>query len=433
MEEEKIENDAASKPLIEVKKTSELLQINTQVPDSNNEAAKPDISGLELLSNSIVEYENCRSKSEVKYEDDNGDVLNGIAHMTIKDKESEMFPKTIDDNLGGLNLLCALAEQRFVEEVLEKRAESDEYKKPEVDDNKTAHVDKADAYADDDAEMDLEREKLIVLKKVTDERELDFDFCAISKKTERLKADCTCDDDKPRKKPDRDWSPSFLSEVERNMAKLADIHRQYTEQMRSECGDCTRKRNRSPSPPLLDKMDNPVRYRTSPELLRPPTLCAVTPTTPKPEKRRSCDSTPEKISSSKKRKVGRPKKLLSAPGLRIATETIVAKKPKSKNGLVSFLLAAKNRLQNGVVDSPPRFVEEKVKVKSKPKVKSISKSKREELKKKKHKISKIRPKLKAEPKMKKEVQEEEECSEWEVSMPVEEEIEVRADNRVENF
>ncbi|XP_046425397.1 uncharacterized protein LOC124182332 isoform X1 [Neodiprion fabricii] len=57
-------------------------------------------------------------------------------------------------------------------------------------------------------------------------------------------------------------------------------------------------------------------------------------------------------SASKKRKVGRPRKLMCASGsIRHLTETIVAKKPKSKASLVSYLLAAKNRhLQNKLVN-----------------------------------------------------------------------------------
>ena len=53
----------------------------------------------------------------------------------------------------------------------------------------------------------------------------------------------------------------------------------------------------------------------------------------------SSSSTSSTSSSSKKRKVGRPKKHFSATGREIATETIVAKKPKSKSSLVGLLLS----------------------------------------------------------------------------------------------
>lgn len=76
----------------------------------------------------------------------------------------------------------------------------------------------------------------------------------------------------------------------------------------------------------------------------------------------SSQSSVATLGSSKKRKVGRPKKLLSTPGSHIATETIVAKKPKSKNSLVGYLLAAKSKLnmpqnKGGIIYSktnPPR-------------------------------------------------------------------------------
>ncbi|KAK1119041.1 hypothetical protein K0M31_013813, partial [Melipona bicolor] len=49
-------------------------------------------------------------------------------------------------------------------------------------------------------------------------------------------------------------------------------------------------------------------------------------------------------SASKKRKVGRPRKLMYTSGsVRHLTETIVAKKPKSKSSLVGYLLSSKNR------------------------------------------------------------------------------------------
>lgn len=536
------------KPIIEVKKTSELVRIPTPVPEVVNDIEndvkiynKPDISGLELLSNSIVEYEICRKLSTelpVKYEakeeteeeiEEQGDeVLQGIAHMTIKDKEVDSYPKNLDDNLGGLNLLCALAEQRL-EEVLEKQNDEDykhykQYKKPKDfteekklviktvksnketkrkydGDNKSFESNLSDKELEKirENERELEKEKLNVLKRVTGERGIiDSDnspsFGAIEiydkkktdskKETDEVIKTCSCVEEKnsrKRKENDtqREWSPTFISEVKNMRQKIADLHRQYKKQLElskltpktTECGDCSKriqqtpkkiKEDRSPSPPLLDKMDNsPVRYRTPPDLLRPPTLCAVVapseniikkiinndgdvPIESTQKRKSSPDSTPEKISSSKKRKVGRPKKLMSAPGLRVVTETIVAKKPK-KNSIVGFLLAAKNRLQlqnnnkNSLTvnKSPPRYTEEK------PKHKTIKNQHNnnnninkmssttittttipcQDLKKKKHKTSKIRPKLKAEPKVKKIIQqEEEECSEWEVTMPVEEEL-----------
>lgn len=68
---------------------------------------KPDLSGLELLSNSIVEFENHRKT--VERPSSTPEHANQDNKLTIKN--------TIDDSLGGLGLLCALAEQRILEEV----------------------------------------------------------------------------------------------------------------------------------------------------------------------------------------------------------------------------------------------------------------------------------------------------------------------------
>lgn len=113
-------------------------------------------------------------------------------------------------------------------------------------------------------------------------------------------------------------------------------------------------------------------------------------------------------SSSQKRKVGRPKKLISKQGLTIGTETIVAKKPK-KNTLVGYLLAAKEQFlqerlySTAATNSPPRYPEESIK---------IHRANKHNLKKKQQEKNKdkckIRPKLKAEPTIKTYIEEEEE-------------------------
>lgn len=113
-------------------------------------------------------------------------------------------------------------------------------------------------------------------------------------------------------------------------------------------------------------------------------------------------------SSSQKRKVGRPKKLISKQGLTIGTETIVAKKPK-KNTLVGYLLAAKEQFlqerlySTAATNSPPRYPEESIK---------IHRAVKHSLKRKDHDKNKdkckIRPKLKAEPTIKTYTEEEEE-------------------------
>ncbi|XP_022128718.2 protein winged eye isoform X1 [Pieris rapae] len=107
--------------------------------------------------------------------------------------------------------------------------------------------------------------------------------------------------------------------------------------------------------------------------------------------------------SSKKRKVGRPRKV-SSPD---STETIVAKKPKSKSSLVGYLLA-KGKLKGGILCS-----------RSEPSREEISRT------------SKVRPKLKAEPILK--VYSEEDENDWNLnksaSSSMESLNEVRQKNR----
>lgn len=439
---------------------------------------KPDLSGLELLSNSIVEFENCRKNAEeqvrVKQEpqgkEQGEDVLKGIAHMTLKDAESEaVIIKNVDDSLGGLNLLCALAEQRILEEVGEKNRSQEDYRekserKKEKRKSKKHH----------------EEPKCKKLK-------VSEDFVETEKKQPDTETKCSCAEENFRafrtpesaeevrkfiaSKSQRtcckgEWPCMNAMELDMRM-RLADLQRQYREKqkelskLKPKKHDCSKKKSRKKSthsersatpPPLLDKMDVPVKpNKNIPDLLKPPTLCAEMIKLPKLEPVRHItiktnydshkryespgpdlsDSTPEKRSSSKKRKVGRPKKLLSSSGLHIPTETIVAKKPK-KGSLVGYLLAAKEKLKlqnkNGLMycDSPPRYIEESPKIKYKSHKKNNNNNNNNHILPKvyleKEKSCKIRPKLKAEPKIK--VYNEEE--------DVKNESDVEADNEEED-
>ncbi|XP_043290025.1 uncharacterized protein wge isoform X4 [Venturia canescens] len=144
-------------------------------------------------------------------------------------------------------------------------------------------------------------------------------------------------------------------------------------------------------------------------------------------------------SASKKRKVGRPRKLMCSSGsARHLTETIVAKKPKSKSSLVGYLMTSKNRhLQNkflgksGYTPLPfksgiagnknsksHKIAKSKVKpVKQTPLhnknvISSIiaEKAKLSQETKLERQVTKVKPKLKAEAKMK--MWEEDESGEW---------------------
>ncbi|XP_020288061.1 uncharacterized protein LOC109856804, partial [Pseudomyrmex gracilis] len=139
-------------------------------------------------------------------------------------------------------------------------------------------------------------------------------------------------------------------------------------------------------------------------------------------------------SASKKRKVGRPRKLTcTSGGVRHLTETIVAKKPKSKSSLVGYVLSSKNRhlqskqyinnktgytplpFKSGLSSAPKTQskVQKVTKMKAKPAkqtslhnknvISSIIAEKAklsQEVKLEKHSGNKIKPKLKAEVKIK---------------------------------
>lgn len=455
---------------------------------------KPDLSGLELLSNSIVEFENCQNSNIIKEEEEgliqkeperNTDVLNKIAHMTLKDPETEsvLVPvttstKTMDDSLGGLDLLCALAEQRIMEEGRnKKKTESPNVaQNNEKDRNCERHRRKEKRKSK--KHSDEPRHKKIKVdgenKRIERKENIDMEMTKLSILERKLNTveepkknenSCICRDDNYRTYKTReseeevkkfiasksqslcckgDWPCMNAMELEMRM-RLADLQRKYKEKQRelsklkskkhSEHKEKKRLRkksvtsDRSTPPPVLDKMDVPVKpNKNTIELLRPPTLCAFggqeaaklpdpikDSDNQKPEKvetykkRHSQDLVDER-SSSKKRKVGRPKKLTSSPGLQVTTETIVAKKPK-KN-LVGYLLAAKEKLLQNRNDfifsnSPPRYIDETIKKHKSHKNKSKD-GKKEHKKKDK---CKIRPKLKAEPTVKTYI-EEEEVNEW---------------------
>lgn len=115
------------------------------VTESNKqENSKPDLSGLELLSNSIVEHEMNYNNNGMDMEDETeNDTKEKETLIELKPEEtkntvdvpevsststSSTTPQPDNDNnsynncnLGGLDLLCALAEQRIKEEGRDKK------------------------------------------------------------------------------------------------------------------------------------------------------------------------------------------------------------------------------------------------------------------------------------------------------------------------
>lgn len=478
-------------------------------PDSTQEklqgeiTLKPDLSGLELLS-SIVEFENCRKsfdeivvKQEVESEQ-NEDVLKAIADMSLKDHDTKHLPKKIEDTFGGLDLLCALAEQRILEEVTERHTheviKSD--KEQQKRSGKIKEKRKSKRYCNEFSHKRniLEYTNCNIKhsdKKNAYEKYFDFELNIKSKdqgvihtSREMNKNQCSCGTDesyrtyKTRESEEEvkkfiasksqpicckgNWPCMNQNELDMRK-KLADLQKKYREKQKElnklkikkpadnkDWPKASRSRKKSlhsevdreTPPPTLDKMDMPIKLnKSNQELLKPPTLCAYGSDDMKLDSKgllnnkreyiedspANCcyspsidlsDCTPEKtLSSSKKRKVGRPKKLLTSSGLRTGTETIVAKKPK-KGNIVGYLLAAKEKLvqsKNGqlYLNSPPRFVEE---VKEFPEYSPLKSGNEGGTSKKKHNKknvkTKIRPKLKAEPIVKKLTEEEGIAHEW---------------------
>ncbi|KAJ3646267.1 hypothetical protein Zmor_023861 [Zophobas morio] len=409
------------------------------VTQHNDNTSKPDISGLELLSNSIVEFENGRN--HVTIEQAEG-IDEETSSKSVEEHQKLTISKRMQDNLGGLDLLCALAEQRILEENNEKhKTEKDKTKERKKEKRKLRkHSDehepkrkktRSDQHSDDERSSKKNTDKALI--EVTSETIINKDVCSIDsyrsyktpeseeevKKFIASKSQPSC--------CDNDWP--YMNEMELDMRmKLADLQRQYREKQkelnklkpRKQSQEYKRPRKRSTHsersltpPPQLDKMDLSLVPLKNQELLKPPTLCAFENIkTPKLEAIKQSDRiindykndllrqqalneielSPEKNSSSKKRKVGRPKKLLSPSGCHVVTETIVAKKPK--NNFVGYFLAAKEKfqLQNKMfTNSPPRYLEETTMTHKTKKNKNNNNIVITDIK-----SSKIRPKLKAE-------------------------------------
>lgn len=315
----------------------------------------PDLSGLELLSNSIVEFESCRNTN-----DDQEQITEVTASTSLpqpeppqisvsEEKDTPISKLPLEDNIGGLDLLCALAEQRILEETVQPKVEKDKSKEKKREKRKSKKHSsdeprkkkmKSDKHRSEDREHRKRRDK--------------YSNNRNDKETE--KRHCTCQSDSYRtyKTPESeeevkkfiasksqrlcckgDWPCMNAMELDMRM-KLAELQREYREKQwelsklkpKRHSVDCSKKRSRKKSthslnsdrsstpPPLLDKMDVPVKLEKDLQNLSKPPSLAVMPKLEKMYKSGNSDneSSPDKYSSSQKRKVGRPKKLISSSG-----------------------------------------------------------------------------------------------------------------------
>lgn len=332
--EEETSNIEAKKADLEIE--PEFTQkIEIEVQTEEIPSLKPDISGLELLSNSIVEYENnCDNNNKLSLE-----------KSAIEDKKF-VNSSIINDNLGGLDLLCALAEQRILEE-------NDEITKIEHTESNLKDI------VPEKRKHKHHLVKLEPKQKKSKRDQLPLDPAKISrsyktpeskeevKKFIASKSQINCAEEWPQ-----------MDEMELDMRmKLADLQRQYREKQRELSRlkprklECLKKKQRKKS----------THSNESGNVIEETTLVHEEILDSQPEK--PLQYFPQDVTeiqekkSSKKRKVGRPKKLLySLSGYHEATETIVAKKPK--NNIVGYLLAAKEKfqLQRKIYsNSPPKY------------------------------------------------------------------------------
>ncbi|KAL4714905.1 hypothetical protein ACJJTC_014276, partial [Scirpophaga incertulas] len=391
------------------------LMIDTSNTSPDQGRSHVDVSGLELLSNSIEQFERTTpgtsmptlESTPLTIDTRTSSKLNILIKTSPKSPpRTETEPHTkfeyppaepstsagSKSSLGGLGLLCALAEQRFMEE---------------VENPPTAHSATSRQFIKSELLSPTERDCSEMLKK-NRYRERSDDSSSERKRRQ------SCDREERlrhkmekmrryKRENDEDVTRSDGGELEASLRRVTAC----------SCGsiECTHTHAVPSAQALVNAIEKDMRERLE-ELQRQcdekrAQLNALTP----PLASLSTSSTPSTPAlspdsdrgSSKKRKVGRPRKV-SSPD---STETIVAKKPKSKSSLVGYLLA-KGKLKGGILCTRGEGSKEDA-----------------------HRTSKVRPKLKAEPIMK--VCSEEEEHEWSLnrsaSSSMESLNEVRQKNR----
>ncbi|XP_045497342.1 protein winged eye [Colias croceus] len=385
--DESIDNSNSSQELIidtGQRPTPPPHPIPTRPPD--------DVSGLELLSNSIEQYERTTPGHMPSLDPTPLTVdTRTSSKLNIMIKTSPKSPPRTDaepqrrfdfptnealeqqkPSLDRLGLLCEviLAEQRLMEEGAESIANRPSTSRPFIktepllsptDRDRSAEL-KKEKHRRDDSSSERRRkrshdredrlrhkiEKMRRHKRDRKSNEREDSGGELEASLRRVTA-CNCGSTDCVHSSNVPSAHDLVNAIEKDMRKrLQDLQRQCDEK-RAQLNALT--------PPL-------------PVLSTPPT-----PSTPalSPDSDRG---------SSKKRKVGRPRKV-SSPD---STETIVAKKPKSKSSLVGYLLA-KGKLKGGILCS-----------RGEPSREDVSRT------------SKVRPKLKAEPILK--VYSEEDDTEW---------------------
>ncbi|VVC86603.1 unnamed protein product [Leptidea sinapis] len=339
-----------------------------------------DVSGLELLSNSIEQYErttpghnmptlettplmvDTRSSSKlnilIKTSPKSPPPTEAKPHRRFEFPSTDNCVEQQKPSLDRLGLLCEviLAEQRLIEEGVDNSRPSTS--QPFIKTEPLLSPNKADL------PLELKKEKHRNRDDTSNERRRKRSHV----REEKLKHKLEKIRRHKRERKSNDGEDSG-GELEASLRRVTAC----------SCGvaNCTHTSNVPSAHDLVNAIEKDMRKRLQDlqrqcdekraqlNALTPPLAVLSTPPTPctpalSPDSDRG---------SSKKRKVGRPRKV-SSPD---STETIVAKKPKSKSSLVGYLLA-KGKLKGGILCT-----------RGEPSREETSRT------------SKVRPKLKAEP------------------------------------
>lgn len=328
-----------------------------QIDETTSQTAPVDLSGLELLSNSIEAFE---KKTFIKQER-----LEVVAHRIEEEISPIMTQINADfvenpEELGGLNLLCALAEQRFKEEVDQRNISptEDESKKRK---HKHSGKNKSSKRSRHDKDKSKERKSR---KNNSDEEECDDlqkDFKETLNIVKAKYKKCSCvksgedDEDCCREKCNWPTPNELLNVMESEMRqRLADITRQCQEKKREldEMIPTVKDRITPFSETSKSSIfgDNPQattsKFNIFPSHFSSPSSSSNLVEIPKlssdTDSSKFEDLETSSVEIFSKRKIGVPKKHDEIT----PTETIVSKKPKS---LVGYILASKNRMNESNV------------------------------------------------------------------------------------
>ncbi|KAK6643336.1 hypothetical protein RUM43_004841 [Polyplax serrata] len=447
------------------------------VPDVNikKEMVSPsqvDLSGLELLSNSIeqlmcetkdkkivVDYIESVDKSMIDV--DRKDLFNDACEGAVLLQNLKNGFRTLDNSpykedesrkdLGGLGLLCALAEQRFQEEIGKANSKNKEaiLDCKDADSYEEAKEDGGDSYKDEDEKQTDVDFRTSCMKEETKDCDFNRNYhneCEYSLKDcdddVETADDADCEDSEKESQSSKHKTTRRYEESENSFSGRGPGRPKKTKckKLISSPVHRTSRKSKEMSPPVLEKQtdyppvdegddseEDPLQSKYKIDVLKPPTLTpsavlepssapAVRPvpwerlgqdsprrtikSEPSPggsessRKRKYSDSDDmDSLSLSKRRKVGRPKKHIPVGGTRNAqTETIVIKKPRTKP---NYLFHPVQTDGEGSDEEHP--TREKRKSPFEKFEDQTDDGTNED--KRKNKTKKIRPKLKAEPKI----------------------------------